>query len=47
MNRRSGASNIIDVTHTTNIENLFYLLVCSNIICCHTNEFFFILHHFL
>jgi hypothetical protein len=36
-NRRSGAIDIIDVTHTSNIEKLFYLLVCSNIICCICN----------
>jgi hypothetical protein len=33
-NRRSGATDIIEVMHTSNIENLFNLLVCSNIICC-------------
>jgi hypothetical protein len=29
-NHRSGATNIIEVTHTSNIEKLFNLLVCSN-----------------
>jgi hypothetical protein len=33
-NRRSGATDIIEVTHMSNIEKLFNLLVCSNIICC-------------
>jgi adenylosuccinate synthase len=33
-NRRSGVTDIIEVTHTSNIEKLFNLLVCSNIICC-------------
>jgi hypothetical protein len=46
MNRRSRASNSIEVTHTSNIENLFYFLVCSNIICCICNRIFFIVHHF-
>jgi hypothetical protein len=32
-NRRSGATDIIEVTHTSNIEKIFHLLVCSNIIC--------------
>jgi hypothetical protein len=32
-NRRSGATDIIEVTHMSNIENLFNLLICSNIIC--------------
>jgi hypothetical protein len=36
-NRRSGATNIIEVTHMSNIEKLFNLLVCSNIICCICN----------
>jgi hypothetical protein len=31
-NRRSGATTIIEVTHTNNIEKVFYLLVCTNII---------------
>jgi hypothetical protein len=33
-NHRSGATNIIEVTHMSNIKKLFILLVCSNIICC-------------
>jgi hypothetical protein len=33
-NRRSGATDIIEVIDTSNIEKLFNLLVCSNIICC-------------
>jgi hypothetical protein len=33
-NHRSGATNIIEVTHMSNIEKLLHLLVCSNIICC-------------
>jgi hypothetical protein len=37
MNHRSGASNSIEVTHTSNIKNLFYFSVCSNIICCICN----------
>jgi hypothetical protein len=36
-NRRSGATDIIVVTHMSNIEKLFYLLVCSNIIYCICN----------
>jgi hypothetical protein len=36
-NRRSRTTDIIEVTHMTNIEKLFYLLVCSNIICCISN----------
>jgi hypothetical protein len=43
-NRRSGATDIIEVTHTSNIEKLFNLLVCSNIICC--TCIFCILHCF-
>jgi succinate dehydrogenase/fumarate reductase-like Fe-S protein len=39
-NRRSGATDIIEVTHTSNIEKLFNLLVCSNIICCTCNIIF-------
>jgi hypothetical protein len=31
---RSGATDIIEVTHTSIIEKLIHLLVCSNIICC-------------
>jgi hypothetical protein len=37
MNRRSRTSNSIEVTHTSNIEILFYFSVCSNIICCICN----------
>jgi hypothetical protein len=33
-NHRSGATDIIEVANTSNIEKLFNLLVCSNIICC-------------
>jgi hypothetical protein len=33
-NHRSGATDIIEVTHTNNIEKIFILLVYSNIICC-------------
>jgi hypothetical protein len=33
-NHRLGTTNIIEVMHTSNIEKLFNLLVCSNIICC-------------
>jgi hypothetical protein len=36
-NHRSGETDIIEVTPTTNIEKLFNLLVCSNIICCTCN----------
>jgi hypothetical protein len=36
-NRRSGATDIIEVTHASNIEKLFHLLVCSNIMCCICN----------
>jgi hypothetical protein len=36
-NHRSGATAIIEVTHTSNIEKIFYLLVCTNIICCICN----------
>jgi hypothetical protein len=36
-NHRSGATDIIVVTHMSNIEKLFYLLVCSNIIYCICN----------
>jgi hypothetical protein len=36
-NHRSGATAIIEVTHMSNIEKLFYLLVCTNIICCICN----------
>jgi hypothetical protein len=36
-NRRSGATAIIEVTPTNNIEKVFYLLVCTNIICCIRN----------
>jgi hypothetical protein len=36
-NRRSGATAIIEITHTNNIEKVFYLLVCTNIICCICN----------
>jgi hypothetical protein len=36
-NRRSGATAIIEVTHTNNIKKIFYLLVCTNIICCICN----------
>jgi ribonuclease PH len=32
-NRRLEETDIIEVTHTSNIEKLFNLLVCSNIIC--------------
>jgi hypothetical protein len=41
-NRRSGATDIIEVTHTSNIEKLFNLLVCSNIICCTCKINFFV-----
>jgi hypothetical protein len=36
-NHRSGATAIIEVTHMNNIEKVFYLLVCTNIICCICN----------
>jgi hypothetical protein len=36
-NRRSGATTIIKVKHMNNIEKVFYLLVCTNIICCICN----------
>jgi hypothetical protein len=36
-NCRSRATDIIEVMHMSNIEKLFYLLVCSNIICCICN----------
>jgi hypothetical protein len=41
-NHRLGATDIIEVTHTSNIEKLFNLLVCSNsnIIC--TCKIFFV-----
>jgi hypothetical protein len=35
--RRSRATAIIEVTHMSNIEKVFYLLVCTNIICCICN----------
>jgi hypothetical protein len=38
-NRRSGATDIIEVTHTSNIEKIFNLLVCNNIIYCTCNFF--------
>jgi hypothetical protein len=41
-NHRSGASDIIEVTYTSNIEKLFNLLVCSNIICCTWKINFFV-----
>jgi hypothetical protein len=44
-NHRSGATDIIEVEHTSNIEKLFNLLVCSNIICC-TSKIFWIFHYF-
>jgi hypothetical protein len=39
-NPRSGATDIVEVTHTSNIEKLFNLLVCNNIICCTCNFFY-------
>jgi hypothetical protein len=36
-NHRSGPTNIIELTHTSNIEKIFNLLICSNIICCICN----------
>jgi hypothetical protein len=36
-NCRSGATDIIEVTHMSNIEILFNLLVRNNIICCICN----------
>jgi hypothetical protein len=36
-NRRSRATAIIEVTHMNNIKKIFYLLVCTNIICCICN----------
>jgi hypothetical protein len=44
-NHTSGANDIIEVTNTSNIEKLFNLLVCSNIICC-TCKIFCIFHYF-
>jgi hypothetical protein len=43
-NRRSGATNIVEVTQMSNIEKLFNLLVCSNsnIICCTCKINFFV-----
>jgi hypothetical protein len=41
-NRRSGATDIIEVTNTSNIEKLLNLLVCSNIICCTCKINFFV-----
>jgi hypothetical protein len=41
-NHRSGATNIIEVTCTSNIEKLFNLLVGSNIICCTCKINFFV-----
>jgi hypothetical protein len=35
-NRRLGATDIIEITHTSNIEKIFILLVYSNIIYCST-----------
>jgi hypothetical protein len=46
-NRRSGPTYIIDVMHMSKIENLFYLLVCSNIICCICNYYFYITSFFM
>jgi hypothetical protein len=46
-NRGWGATDIIEVTHTSNIEKIFNLLVCSNIICCTCKiNFFCIFHYF-
>jgi hypothetical protein len=36
-NCRSGTTVIIEVIHMNNIEKVFYLLVCTNIICCICN----------
>jgi hypothetical protein len=36
-NHRSGATDIIEVMHMSNIKKLFNLLVCRNIICCICN----------
>jgi hypothetical protein len=43
-NCRLGATDIIEVTHTSNIEKIFNLLVCSNsnIICCTCKITFFV-----
>jgi hypothetical protein len=47
-NCRSGATDIIEVTHMSNIEKLFNLLVCSNsnIICTCKINFLYILLFF-
>jgi hypothetical protein len=36
-NRRSGVTATIEVTHMNNIKKVFYLSVCTNIICCICN----------
>jgi hypothetical protein len=41
-NHRSGATDIIEVTDASNIEKIFNLLVCSNIICCTCKINFFV-----
>jgi hypothetical protein len=41
-NRRSGATDIIEVTDTSNIEKLLNLLVSNNIICCTCKINFFV-----
>jgi hypothetical protein len=46
-NHRYGATDIIEVTHTSNIEKLFNLLICSNIICCTCKINFFVYSIFL
>jgi hypothetical protein len=33
-NHRLRLPNIVEITYTGTIENLFYLLVCSTILCC-------------
>jgi hypothetical protein len=35
-NRRSGTTEIIEVTHMNSIE-IIYFIVCTNIICCICN----------
>jgi hypothetical protein len=35
--RRSGPTVIVEVTHTSNIEKIFFMLVCTTIIFCIRN----------
>jgi hypothetical protein len=35
--RRSGSAVIVEVTHTSNIEKIFFMLLCTTIIFCICN----------